>query len=168
MGSPQLFSSRAALVNIHVRDANDTIPAFTSSHYHFKLLLPTAVGMIVSRDVRAAPAVFPYRPRLLSYSITSVNGGSAFKINRNNGVLSVANASVLSDGAVYDLRLRLFDSKRSATAKATIAVSKMTGKKLMFSQDVYEVRVEENSTEVSHALNLNSVKNSLLTVFLCF
>lgn len=151
MGSPRLLSENSASVTIHVRDANDTIPVFTKPRYNFELLLPTADGMVISKKAKATYSVTKKRPSFLTYFISSGNSAFPFKIDPNTGILSVNNASSLNAGNTYNLRLRVSDSKRSASATALISVSNMSEtEKLLFTKDVYDVQVQENSTEVGN------------------
>ena len=150
LGSPRLFSEQRALITVHVRDANDTIPTFTKAHYVINLLLPTAEGVIVTKETRTAnPTHFHKANRLLSYSISGESENSAFKIDQYTGSISVSNPSSLKANDVFNFRVRVTDGKRSSAAKITVTISNLQDEhNLVFTQSRYDVDVVENSTEV--------------------
>ena len=156
LGNPRLFSEQTALVTIHVKDANDTVPVFTQSQYNLHVLLPTAEGVIVSRDVHALqPDPFHKMSSWLMYSISGGRDHSAFQMDSESGLLSVFDQSILEAGKMIELRVRVTDGKKSSAAKVTITVSSVaTEDGWLFTRDVYDVTVTENSTEVGYGTPL--------------
>jgi len=169
LGNPRLFSEQTALVTIHVRDANDTVPTFTHAHYNLNLLLPTVEGVIVSREIHVAkPDPFQKFKPLLTYLISGGNENLAFQIDSQNGVLSVFDPSSLENNQKFNLRVRVTDGKRSSTAKVTVSVASIsTEDGLPFTRNVYEAIVTENSTKVSKMEKPLIIQSKFLLLVVC-
>lgn len=143
MGKPQLSSEVPAKVFITVIDINDCPPKFEQSLYPVTLFLPSHRGVSVAK-VKAIDE--DTNITNISYSIVSGNTGNKFTINSQSGEIFVSNPNNLHDK--YNLVIAATDGVFEATTKVAVKVRQTSSSGLKFQQNIYEVKIPENSTDV--------------------
>uniref|UniRef100_A0A8D0GHX8 FAT atypical cadherin 2 n=1 Tax=Sphenodon punctatus TaxID=8508 RepID=A0A8D0GHX8_SPHPU len=138
-GNPSLFASKPAKVTVHIRDVNDSPPAFFKGTYELSVLLPAHQGLELLA-VQAEDA-----DSEVTYSIVEGNPDNAFCIHPVTGLISVLNASIL--GSHHKLTVKADDGLYKSTTLVRINLIKTQVSALKFDQDLYTATVRENSTE---------------------
>ncbi|XP_062976958.1 protocadherin Fat 2 isoform X2 [Elgaria multicarinata webbii] len=152
-GNPTLFASKPTEVTIHIRDINDCPPVFTERIYECSAQLPVHQGMEIctvhAKDVDSE----------VIYSIVEGNHDHVFFIHPTTGAISVLNATTL--GSYHELTVRAGDGLYTTSALIRINCVEPRDSTLKFVQDLYKVRVKENSTDIQTLVVLNVIGNQL-------
>lgn len=105
-GKPPMYSE--CLVNINIVDANNNSPKFEKNEYLSPVPEEAQVGQRVLQVI--AKDEFDYGVNSeIEYIITGGNGSNNFKINKNDGWISVSKLLALGPGASFILNVRAVD-----------------------------------------------------------
>ncbi|CAO2612757.1 DCHS2, partial [Lemmus lemmus] len=136
-GVPRL--SDTTLVEIQVIDVNDNAPVFLPSEA-IEIAENSLPGVIVSRvSVHDADL----NPAFAFSFVKGSNPGAKFAIDRDTGVLVLAQTLDFEEVAEYELTVRVSDSGHHTEGSLTIRVLDVNDNPPVFSQDIYQVTVPE-------------------------
>ncbi len=138
--------SSSAVMTIIINDVNEA-PAMNNQNFNVENYAETGTiaGTILGSD--------PDAGQTLTYTIVSGNTSSAFNLNPNSGVLSVANASAINYqiNPIFNLVVRATDNgtpSLNCTANITVTVSDFNNPPIIASQTF---SIDENSTTGTQA-----------------
>ena len=142
-GKPSLSST--AMVDITVLDENDNSPKFPAQVYTASVLENTVVGAVILRLLASDPD--KDENGRVAYVIVSGNTDSAFKIDRDRGVVSVVKKLDRETVGSYSLVIRASDSApnpKSATVRLDITVVDENDNAPVFVSQSVQFTVDEN------------------------
>lgn len=157
MGQPQQSAETAAKVTIHIADINDSPPVFDEQLYEAKLLLPTYEDVAVVA-VKASDKDSGVNSKLV-YTISGGDEERFFKINRDNGLITVRTPNRLRHS--YELTVSVSDGTYENICMVKVAVEHTQSNGLHFSKLVYEADIAENRTGIDEVTVVTAVGHAL-------
>ena len=155
--------STEAEVQIFVSDVNDNSPVFSQSQYSVQLIENIAVSSVI-QIVTANDVDFGINAEI-SYSI--LNGDSIpFEINETAGIISTTETLIPANYTITVIATDKGNPQLSGTTLLLIDVHSIDAGLPMFSQQVYEASIFENSNIETYLLTvsaMDSIFNSSLT-----
>ncbi|CAH1776950.1 unnamed protein product [Owenia fusiformis] len=157
LGKPSLTSEVPAKVTIHIDDVNDSPPKFKQDIYEATVYLPTFTDISVLH-IEASDPDTDINSQLI-YSIKSGNINNTFKIDPESGYITVRHVVNIAES--YRLTVQVTDGVYDASCDARITVRHTDDSGLGFKEDVYEVEIMENKTDVMTVVMVQPVGHTL-------
>lgn len=144
MGEPSLSSTTVLIVS--VQDINDSPPVFTTNHYAAEISESETIGasivklLATSNDIGVNAEIY--------YSIIGGNDLKKFSIDKNSGVVSLAETVDFERSKDYFLTVQATDGGQpplSTLATLNISISDANDNEPIFVQTTYEARIREDA-----------------------